>query len=143
MNAGLASPADDKYHRDRVHLIIQKGSYGVDDVALARVLHIYDRDLACSQVITCRKSRAVALVGCNDVMLGIDPVCGHQIIAKSLELAVRYTRIKIAADYLYKFFNLHIPSEVQAQFTKRPACFLSGHIITLITDRYGYLPACD
>ena len=107
MNAGFASPAYDKYHRNSIDFVIQKRCDRIDDVALTRILHINDRNLACGKMVSCGQCRAVALICGNDMMVRINSVCSHQIVAESLKLTVRYSRIKISAYYLNKFFNLH------------------------------------
>ena len=84
MNPGLAAPADYEYHRDSVDLIIQKRGYGIDYVALAAVLHINDGNLARGEVIACRKSGAVALVSRYYMVIAVDPVGVHKVIAERL-----------------------------------------------------------
>ena len=81
MYAGLSSPANYKDNWNSINLIVQKARNRIYYVTLARVLHIYDRDLARCQVIASCKSRAVSLICRDNVMRGIDAVLGHEIIA--------------------------------------------------------------
>ena len=84
VNPGLAAPADYEYHRDSVDLIIQKRGYGIDYVALAAVLHINNRNLAGGEVIARRKSGAVALVSRYYMVIAVDSVGVHKVIAERL-----------------------------------------------------------
>ena len=86
MYARLTSPADDKDRRDRIASVAEKRSYRIDDVSFSAVLHINYRNFAGSEVIACCKRSAVSFVGSDHVMLRIDPVCVHKIIAQCLEL---------------------------------------------------------
>ena len=99
VNARLAAPADDKHHRDSIDLIIQKRGYGIDYVALAAVLHINNGNLAGGEVIARRKSGAVALVSRYYMVIAVDSVGVHKVIAERLKLAVGHARVKVRADY--------------------------------------------
>gem|GEM_PF-3972514 len=107
VDTGLASPADDKYGRDRVYLIIQKAGDRVDDVTLTAVLHVHDRHLTCREVITSSQGRAVTFICRDHVVMRIDAVSMHQVIAKCFQLGIRNTGIKIRSNDLYKFFYFH------------------------------------
>ena len=97
VDAGLAAPADDKDHGNGVNLIVQQRGSGVDDVALAAVLHIHHGHLAGGQMITGSQRGAVALVGGNDMMLRVNAVGVHQAVAQCLQLRIRHAGVKIGA----------------------------------------------
>ena len=69
-----------KIHRNSIYLIIEKRSHRVDDVALAGVLHIDDRDLPRRQMISCCESCTISLISRYNMMPGINTIGIHKII---------------------------------------------------------------
>ena len=91
----LTAPADDEDHGDGIDFIVQQGCHGVDDIAFSAVLHVYYRDFAGSQMIAGGQCRAIAFVRRDHMMLRIDPIGVHQVIAEGLQLGIRHPGIKV------------------------------------------------
>ena len=91
----LTAPADDEDHGDGIDFIVQQGCHGVDDIAFSAVLHVYYRDFAGSQMIAGGQCRTVAFVRRDHMMLRIDPIGVHQVIAEGFQLGIRYPGIKV------------------------------------------------
>ena len=107
MNTGFTSPTNNENHWDSVYLIIEQAGNRVYDITLAAVLHIYNRYLSGSEVIACRKGGTVTLVCSDHMVLLVDTVCIHKVIAQCFELAVGNARIKICSKYFNKFLYFH------------------------------------
>ena len=104
----LATPADDEDHRDGIDFIVQQRRNRVDDIAFSAVLHIHYRGFAGGEVISGSQCCAVAFVSRDHMMLRIDPVGVHQVIAEGFQLGIRYSGIKIRIQDFCKIFYFHI-----------------------------------
>ena len=107
VNTRLSAPAHDEDYWNCIDLIIEKRSDRVDNISFAAVLHIDHGDFTGCQMIPSSQSSAVTLIGSNNMMMRVDAISVHQIIAQGLQLAVRHSCIEIRTYNLYKFFNLH------------------------------------
>jgi len=84
--AGLASPADNEDHGDRIDLVVNERCERIDYVALAGVLHVNDRHPAGGQMISRRQCSRIAFIGRDDVMLRVNAIGVGKIIAQCLQL---------------------------------------------------------
>ena len=104
----LAAPADDEDHRNGIDFIVQQRRNRVDDIAFSAVLHVHYRDFAGGEVIAGGQCCTVAFVRRDHVMLRIDPVGVHQVIAEGFQLGIRYPGIKICIQDFCKIFYFHV-----------------------------------
>ena len=108
VDPGLPPPSDDEDAGHGIHVSVQQGCDGIDDVAFAAVLHVHDRDPAGGEVVACSQAHAVALVRPYQMMGGVDPVGVHQIIAQCFQLGIRDSGVEIRTQQLGEGLDLHM-----------------------------------
>ena len=86
-------PADEQQHGDIIDLLVGERGDGVDDVALAGVLHIDDTYLAGGEVVAGGEADGGTFVGGDDVVAGVDIV--GDIGADVLQQRVRHTGVEV------------------------------------------------
>ena len=94
VNAGFAAPAHHEQAGNAVHLVMEQGAHGVDNVAQTAVLQVYQGGVPRGQVVSGGQAHGAALVGGYHVPLAMHAVQVIEGVAQALELGIRHAGVE-------------------------------------------------
>ena len=107
--AGLTAPADQQKKRKAVHFLVRKGQEGIHRISQTGVLHINQRNVARSHIITAGNAHRGTFIGGDDMLTTRSMIrdIGANILQKGIGNTRKEVNTVMKERIVYLFYTYH------------------------------------